>query len=148
MHTTKLIAAGVAAVAVTGGVAAAATGNLPTQSDEGRVTAEEHTGFDVPTSREDHPTRDDHPGGAPEPVVVEVDAASAPEDTHGAAVSAVATDDSTSGADHGEAVASVASTNAAATELPDQAATPGTVPEEAADQGDDGAAHAEGRGRP
>jgi hypothetical protein len=162
MKTTKLIATTVAAVAVSGGAAAAATGTLPSQSDAGRSIAEEHTGFEVPTSQDDHPTADDHPGGPPtetqapadEVIEVEVPDEDAPADNHGATVSAVAQGE-TSGNEHGEAVSAVASGNGAAhradsptPEQPAQAATPGTVPDAASDQGAEGAAHAEGHGRP
>lgn len=156
---TKLIATTVAAIAVSGGAAAAATGTLPTRSETGRATAEEHTGFEVPTDAAAHPTADDHPGGRPaeapsnEVLEVEAPAPDAPDapgaDTHGAAVSAVAQGDTT-GREHGEAVSAVASENGAAhaADPAAEAATPGTVPEAASDRGAEGAANAAGRGRP
>jgi hypothetical protein len=153
---TKLIATTVAAIAVSGGAAAAATGTLPTQSETGRATAEEHTGFEVPTDADAHPTADDHPGGrpaeAPGDEVLEVEAPApdaAGADTHGAEVSAVAQGDTT-GREHGEAVSSVASENGAAhaADPAAEAATPGTVPDAASDRGAEGAANAAGRGRP
>ena len=74
-----------------------------------------------------------------------------PADTHGAAVSAVARDRSTTGAEHGEAVSAVAGANDAThgpTPGAEHGATPGTVPDQASDAGVRGAAHAQGRGRP
>jgi hypothetical protein len=145
----KVIAGAGVALVVTGGAALAAT--TPDAAQDGLGRASEVAGIELPASQESHPTADDHPGGTPDTEIVEVEApeVEAPEveappaETHGATVSAVARDDSTTGAEHGAAVSAVARENGGA-----HAATPGTVPDQAADAGAEGAAHAEGRGRP
>ena len=151
----KVIAGAGVAIVATGGAALAAS--LPDAAQDGLGRASEVTGIELPASHESHPTADDHPGGGVQAETVEVEAAEVeaaevedveqapPADTHGAAVSAVARDDATSGAEHGEAVSTVARTNGGGA---DHGSTPGTVPEQASDAGAEGAAHAEGRGRP
>jgi len=161
-----IIAGAGAALVASGGAALAAT--TPEAADGGLARASEVTGIELPASQGSHPTADDHPGGAPEAETIEVevpevevpeveapDVEAPPAETHGSTVSAVAQDDSTTGAAHGEAVSTVARENGAAhaadpetREAPDQAATPGTVPDQASDAGAEGAAHAAGRGRP
>ena len=156
-----IIAGAGAALVASGGAALAAT--TPEAAESGLRRASEVTGIELPASQGSHPTADDHPGGAPEAETVEVevpvvevpDVEAPPADTHGATVSTVAQDDSTTGAAHGEAVSTAARENGAAhaadpetPEAPDQAATPGTVPEQASDAGAEGAAHAAERGRP
>jgi hypothetical protein len=162
---TIIAGAGVALVA-SGGAALAAT--TPEGAESGLRRASEVTGIELPASHGSHPTADDHPGGAPEaetlevevpevevPVVEVPDVGAPPADTHGATVSTAAQDASTTGAAHGAAVSTAARENGAAhaadpetREAPEQAATPGTVPEQASDAGAEGAAHAADRGRP
>jgi hypothetical protein len=131
----KIAAIAVGAVLV-GGAAAAAVG-APDAADDDRTTASEQTGVEVPASPEAHPTKADHPGTDAqdeaeveatkevddEGVDEEVDAdeeegtddavedSGGPVDNHGAEVSAVAKDDSTTGREHGEAVSTVARDN-------------------------------------
>jgi hypothetical protein len=111
------IAVASAGLVLAGGVAAAAAGSPPEAADHGISTAEEHTGIELPATKDSHPTKDDHPGGgpadqAPDDVVVEAEAeGQGPVDNHGADVSAVAKDDSTEGREHGEAVSEVARDN-------------------------------------
>jgi hypothetical protein len=102
----KLVVVIVGLVLAAGVVGAAAAGSPPEAADGGLTTAEERTGFDVPTTKEDHPTKDDHPGG--DAAKVEAAEGVGPVDNHGAEVSAVAQDDSTTGREHGEAVSAVA----------------------------------------
>jgi hypothetical protein len=103
----KLVVVIVGLVLAAGVVGAAAAGSPPEAADDGLTTAEERTGFDVPTTKEDHPTKDDHPGGDAARVEAEAEGVG-PVDNHGAEVSAVAQDDSTTGREHGEAVSAVA----------------------------------------
>jgi hypothetical protein len=113
--TPMKIAVGAAGLLLAGGAVAAAV-DAPEAADKGLSTAEEHTGFAVPVGNDgDHPTKDNHPGNpgtdaadvAPDDQAPEADAAPT-SDTHGAEVSAIARDDSTSGREHGEAVSEAA----------------------------------------
>jgi hypothetical protein len=149
MHkTSKLLTAGAIALVLSGGVAAAATGSLPTQAGPGLTTAGDHTGFEVPASHDDHPTGTSSESSD---ATESTDAAddntdsSGQPDNHGAAVSDVARNTDATGSDKGAAVSAAAQDN---TGLNDHAATPGTVPDDAADQASDGSAHASGHGRP
>ena len=150
MHKTrKVITAGAIALVLSGGVAAAATGSLPSQADPGLSTAGDHTGIELPASHDSHPTASHHPGTSTESsdstdaAGDNTDSTNQP-DNHGAAVSDVARNTDATGADKGAAVSAAAQDN---TGLNDHAATPGTVPDQAADQASDGAAHAAGHGR-
>ena len=140
--STKATIAAVVGVLLSGGAAAAATGTLPTQSDGGISTANDHAVVSVPVSSDDHPTATDHPTGSDESVSPQD---SSQPDNHGADVSDVARNTDATGADKGAAVASAAQDNVG---LADQAATPGTVPDQAADQASDGASNTDGHGRP
>jgi hypothetical protein len=107
---SKAVAAAGIALVLSGGAAAAAGGSLPDAAQDGLSTAADHVGIELPASKDNHPTADDHPGGAPNAVSA-VSADSAPTehpDNHGADVSAVATSDETTGREHGEAVSTVA----------------------------------------
>ena len=109
--TTKMTVAAAIAVVLSGGVAAAATGNLPTQADDGVSTANDHSAVEVPATHEQSTTSDD----SDESVQSSEDTASSDTgthpDNHGAAVSAVAQSTDTTGADHGAAVSAVARDN-------------------------------------
>lgn len=63
----KVLAGVTIGVAALGGAAVA--GALPGQAENGLDRAEENVGIELPATRESHPTREDHPGGAPEVVV-------------------------------------------------------------------------------
>ena len=95
------IAAGAATLTI-GGVAAAAVTAPPEAADKGLMTAEEHTGTELPASKDDHPTQADHPGGGNEVAPEALRKAQVPVDNHGADLSAVAQGDTT-GRDHGAA---------------------------------------------
>jgi hypothetical protein len=137
MRTTSKIAAVAAGLVIAGGAAAAAV-DAPEAANHGLTTAEEHTGIELPASEDSHPTKDDHPGGGAaddaEDAVTDVVEAEAggPVDNHGAEVSAVAKDDSTTGREHGQAVAEVASDGRAGGGGDDAAAgaAPVTTPNE------------------
>ena len=86
--TAKALAV-VGALALTGGVASAATGSLPDPAQDAASNAVSHVGLHIPKS--DASEHADHP------------------DNHGKDVSTVAHDTSTTGADHGAAVCAVAS---------------------------------------
>ena len=118
MHkTSKMIAAAVVGLSLTGGAAAAATGSLPSQADHGVTTAGDHAGFSVPASQDDHPTASDHPDStddsteSSEAPTTDDSTSSSHPDNHGAAVSAVAKSTDTTGSDHGAAVSAVARDN-------------------------------------
>ena len=115
MNKMSKIAAAAAGIVLASGAAAAAVTAPPEQADKGLSTAEEHTGIELPATKDSHPTKDDHPGGgaaadhAPEAAeAAEAAEGVGPVDNHGADVSAVAQDDSTTGRAHGEAVSEVA----------------------------------------
>jgi hypothetical protein len=65
MQKRLLALAGLGVVALAAGGAAVA-GALPGQADNGLGPASENVGIELPASRENHPTRESHPGGAPE----------------------------------------------------------------------------------
>jgi len=97
-----------AAGLVLGGGAVAAAVTTPEAASDGLSKATENSGIVVPVGESgDHPGPEDHPGGAPESVTVESDAAEAA--AHGQEVSEVAQSDATEGREHGEAVSEVAS---------------------------------------
>jgi len=107
----KLTITAAIAVLLSGGAAAAATGNLPAQAGDGLSNAGDHTGISLPASQESHPTADDHPGGTSSDDVETTDSSSEHPDNHGADVSAVAQSTDTTGQAHGEAVSAVARDN-------------------------------------
>src|SRR5688572_309440 len=112
MRKTSKIAAVAVGLVLAGGAAAAAV-DAPEAANKGLTTAEEHTGTELPATKDSHPTKDDHPGGGAVveesgEAVVEAEATEL-ADTHGAEVSEVAQDDSTAGREHGQAVSEVAS---------------------------------------
>jgi hypothetical protein len=145
IRKTPRIAAIAASVVLAGGAAAAAVGSPPEAADKGLTTAEEHSGQDVPMAPEAVPTPDDDATDVVEVDEVETDEVddveatedegTGPVDNHGAAVSAVAQDDSTTGREHGEAVSTVARSDAGKSER-------AGGPSEA------GAAHGQGHGKP
>jgi len=102
MRKVSKIGAAAAGLVLAGGAAAAAVTAPPDAADEGLTKAGDNAGFEVPAASDDQPSSEDHPGGD------EADSLDAAEGTHGAEVSAVAKDDSTSGREHGEAVSEVA----------------------------------------
>lgn len=67
----KIIAGAGVAILATGGAAVAAT--APDAAQDGLGRASEATGFELPASRESHPTADDHPGDPADEVTVEVE---------------------------------------------------------------------------
>jgi hypothetical protein len=114
MRKLTKIGAAAAGLVLAGGAAAAAVTAPPEAADTGLTTAEENSGLELPASQghpapgdhptgEDHPTGDDHPGGTND-----AEAVDAAAEAHGAEVSAVARDDSTTGREHGESVSEVA----------------------------------------
>ena len=103
-NVTKAIAGAGIALVLSGGAAAAANGSLPDAAQDGLSTASDHVGIELPASKDNHPTADDHPGGAAN----DGSAATEHPDNHGADVSAVAQSDETTGREHGEAVSTVA----------------------------------------
>ena len=116
--TTKAIVAAAFAVAVSGGVAAAATGSLPTQADNGLTNATNHTGIVLPASHDNHPTASNHPGGGSDASTDSSDStessdasSSSQPDNHGAAVSDVAQNTTATGEAKGDAVSAVAQDN-------------------------------------
>ena len=104
---TRAVAAAGIALVLSGGAAAAANGSLPDAAQDGLSTASDHVGIELPASKDNHPTADDHPGGAPGAVSADSAPTEHP-DNHGADVSAVAKSDETTGREHGEAVSTVA----------------------------------------
>jgi len=162
----KIVAGAGIGLVVTAGAALAAT---PPDAASGLGRASEVTGTELPASHDSHPTADAHPSGAPGAETVEVEAPVAaevevpevevpevevpeegapedggpPADTHGADVSAVARDHSTTGAEHGAAVSAVARENGA-----EHRATPGADHDQAGDRGNEGAGDTGGHGRP
>jgi hypothetical protein len=105
-----LAALGVVALGATG--AAAATGSLPDAAQDGLANAGSHVGITLPASHDNHPTKDNHPGGPPEGVPPTTGAPTpstgAPESNHGAEVSDVARNTDATGREKGEAVSTVA----------------------------------------
>jgi hypothetical protein len=108
----RTIPAKVAATAVglvlAGTAVAAAVGAPPDAADKGLSTAEEHTGFPVPVGHDAEPLDDE----VPDDDVEAPDEEGTHPDNHGAAVSAVAQDDSLTGREHGQAVSEVARSDA------------------------------------
>jgi hypothetical protein len=118
---TAKIAVTAAGLVLAGTAVAAALGSPPEAADKGLATAEEHTGFPVPVAAgrqaEDDELGDDVVEDAVEGDDVEDEAddgdgAGGPVDNHGAAVSAVAKDDTLTGREHGQAVSEVARSDA------------------------------------
>ena len=108
--TTKMTVAAAIAVVLSGGVAAAASGTLPTQAG-GQSPTSDHSGIEAPASQ-DHSTApeqttdqssDSSKSGAPN--------TGTHPDNHGAVVSDVARNTDATGADHGAAVSAVARDN-------------------------------------
>lgn len=140
--TTKIAVAAAGLVLAAAAAAAAAVGSPPSASDKGRATAEEHTGFPVPVAagRADEVVADDDAVDDEEVEAPEVEApedeenGGGPLDNHGAAVSAVATDHTVTGREHGQAVSEVARSDAG---KPSHGA-------DEADEGDDGGETDEG----
>lgn len=102
MNVPAKIAAGAAALTLTGLGIAGATGSPPSNADNGLSTAESHVGTDLPATPESHPTPDAHGGGSG----ASPDAP--PTDTLGAVVSAFATTTDLEGADKGAAISELA----------------------------------------
>jgi hypothetical protein len=94
------------------GTAAAAAGSLPSSAQDGLATAASHVGITLPASHDNHPTKDNHPGGAPETTTTPSTAADATPPTsvanHGSEVSDVARNTDATGRDKGAAVSAVA----------------------------------------
>lgn len=117
LHLTQKIAVAAGALTLAaGGVAAAVT--PPEAADAGLTTAEEQVGVDLPASKDAHPGAPTEDTSDSEAEVEETTELEEPEvegtgpvDNHGAVVSVVAQDDSTSGREHGEAVSAVARDN-------------------------------------
>ena len=108
MRTTSKIAATAAGLVLAGGAAAAAV-TVPDAADPGLTKAEEHTGTQLPASK------DNHPGGAPASVTLEADTPDAAD--HGTEVADTARS-TESGPGKGATVAEVASQGAAGVEAP------------------------------
>jgi hypothetical protein len=104
--TTKTTVAAAVAVVLSGGVAAAATGNLPTQAEQGISTANDHAVVEVPAVSDDQSTA----SSDTESESVSSDQGSQP-DNHGAVVSEVAHTTEATGADKGAAVSAAARDN-------------------------------------
>jgi hypothetical protein len=100
MRKTSKIAATAAGLVLAGGAAAAAV-TVPDAADPGLTKAEEHTGTELPASKDNHPG-----GGAPESVTVDADTPDAAD--HGTEVSDTA-QSTESGPGKGATVAEVAS---------------------------------------
>lgn len=168
MRLNRKIAIAVGAATLTiGGVAAAAVTAPPEAADKGLMTAEEHTGTELPASKDDHPTQADHPGGGNEVATEDAEEGAGAVDNHGADLSAVAQGDTT-GRDHGAAVSEVASDGHAGGQGDAQGQAPVATPndggigtgseasddanatgaEHAADQAAAGSANAGEHGRP
>jgi hypothetical protein len=113
------VAAAAVGLVLAGTAVAAAVDAPPDAADKGLSTAEEHTGFPVPVGHDAEPPEDEL-GTEELPLEDEVpdDDVEAPDDegthpdNHGAAVSAVAQDDSLTGREHGQAVSEVARSDA------------------------------------
>jgi hypothetical protein len=92
--------------------AAAAAGSLPNAAQNGLSKAASHVGITLPASHDNHPTKDSHPGGAPETTTTPSIAADATTPTsvanHGSDVSNVARTTDATGRDKGAAVSAVA----------------------------------------
>ena len=119
IRTLSLKIVATAAGLVLGGTAvAAAVASPPEDADNGRATAEERTGFPVPVGPEvEVPEVEEPEVEVPEVEVPEVEVPDGDDDggpvgNHGAAVSAVAKDDTLTGRDKGMAVSEVARSNA------------------------------------
>jgi hypothetical protein len=107
MRRISKIGAAAAGLMLAGGATAAAVAAPPEAADEGLTRAQDEAGFEVPAANEDHPTSEEHPGGG-QPESLDAADADAADGTHGAEVSVVAHDDSTTGREHGEAVSQIA----------------------------------------
>jgi hypothetical protein len=87
-----------------GGVSAAgATGNLPSEAQDGLANAASHVGVTLPASHESHPSKDSHPGRPDAAPVTPTTGAN-----HGSEVSEAAHATYASGREKGEAVSTVA----------------------------------------
>jgi hypothetical protein len=97
---------------VLGAGTAAAAGSLPSSAQDGLATAASHVGITLPASHDNHPTKDSHPGGAPETTTTPSAAPDATTPTsvanHGSDVSDVARTTDATGRDKGAAVSAVA----------------------------------------
>ena len=132
MRKANKIAVTAAGLVLAGGAAATAVTAPPQAADKGITIAEEHTGTELPATKVNHPTKADHPSGASE-TATETDAAeegTGPVDNHGAEVSTVAQDDSTTGREHGQAVSEVASDGRAGGSGAEAADAPVATPNE------------------
>jgi hypothetical protein len=110
--------------------AAAAAGTLPDAAQNGLSKAAGHVGITLPASHDNHPTKDSHPGGAPETTTTPNTAADATSPTsvanHGSDVSDVARKTDATGRDKGAAVSAVAKGDHG--QPPDAGSNNGTVP--------------------
>jgi hypothetical protein len=98
-------------LALGAGTAAAAAGSLPAGAQDGLATAASHVGITLPASHDTHPTKDSHPGGAPETTTTPSTAAATTPtsvENHGSDVSKVARNTDAAGRDKGAAVSAVA----------------------------------------
>jgi hypothetical protein len=153
---TTRIAVAAAGLVLAGAAAAAAVGSPPSASDEGRATAEEHTGFPVPVAagRADEVVADDDADDDEEVEAPEVEApedeenGGGPVDNHGAAVSAVATDHTVTGSEHGQAVSEVARSDAGKPSHGDGEADEGDDGGEIDEGAPQGAEQGQGHGKP
>ena len=113
MDLTKKIAA--AAGALTLGVAgvAAAGAVTPDAAEPGLTKASENVGIELPASHDSHPDAEagEDDTTADDTTTDVEDEAGAPEDNHGAIVSAVAHSEFETGREHGEAVSAAARDN-------------------------------------
>jgi hypothetical protein len=142
------VAAATLGLVLTGTAVAAAVSAPPDAADKGLTTAEERTGFPVPVGHDAEPPEDDL-------VTDEVPEAEVPDDeaetegqpdNHGAAVSAVAKDDSLTGRDHGQAVSEVARSDAGKPDHGDDGEDEAGAGDDDEDAGDDGEADQRGSG--
>jgi hypothetical protein len=90
------------------GTAAAATGSLPSQAQDGLANAASHVGITLPASHDNHPTKDHHPGNGNGNTGPSASAPTSTPSNHGTDVSQVARSTDTTGRAHGAAVAAVA----------------------------------------
>jgi hypothetical protein len=140
--------------------AAAATGSLPDAAQDGLSKASSHVGIDLPASKDNHPTKADHPGGAASEIEsAKVDEGTGPVDNHGAEVSDVARNTDATGREHGQAVSEAArqdhgpavnTPNGGGTDTADDASNGASEhgTDKAAPQAANGSDNSEGHGRP
>jgi hypothetical protein len=129
VKTPLKIAAAAAGLLLAGGATAAAV-TTPDAAEKGLTTATDHSGVTVPVGADG-----DHPESS------SVETSDAAQGTHGAEVSAVANDHSTTGREHGEAVSTVARDGHGGGQVSNDApvATPNTGGTGTADDASDGA---------